>query len=145
MENTGQTVFGDAPIGAILRFSQWKAGSFDHFSVKNFLQDCICLDVRKYVRYYLVNLDGSETIMTSITATALRQNIYQTIAQVNANCAPISITSSKGKGAVLIGEDEWAAIEETLFLNSIPGMTESLQIGLQESLDDCISEDQLEW
>ncbi|WP_165061650.1 hypothetical protein [Adlercreutzia sp. ZJ154] len=32
MENTGQTAFGDASIGAILRFSQWKAGSFDHFS-----------------------------------------------------------------------------------------------------------------
>lgn len=39
--------------------------------------------------------------MTSITATALRQNIYQTIAQVNENCTPIAITNSKGKGAVL--------------------------------------------
>ena len=35
--------------------------------------------------------------MTSITATALRQNIYQTIAQVNENCTPIAITNSKGK------------------------------------------------
>ncbi len=83
--------------------------------------------------------------MTSITATALRQNIYQTIAQVNANCAPIAITNSKGKGAVLVGEDEWAAIEETLFLNSSPGMAESLQAGMTEPLGDCISEDRLEW
>ncbi|WP_165053414.1 MULTISPECIES: type II toxin-antitoxin system Phd/YefM family antitoxin [unclassified Adlercreutzia] len=83
--------------------------------------------------------------MTSITATALRQNIYQTIAQVNANCAPIAITNSKGKGAVLVGEDEWAAIEETLHLNSIPGMAESLQAGAAEPLDSCVSEDQLEW
>lgn len=52
--------------------------------------------------------------MTSITATALRQNIYQTIAQVNENCTPIAITNSKGKGAVLVGESDWAAIEETL-------------------------------
>ena len=66
--------------------------------------------------------------MTSITATALRQNIYQTIAQVNENCTPIAITNSKGKGAVLVGESDWAAIEETLFLNGIPGMSESLRV-----------------
>lgn len=83
--------------------------------------------------------------MTSITATAFRQNIYQTIAQVNANCAPIAITNSKGKGAVLIGEDDWAAIEETLFLASVPGMVESLQQGRAEALGDCVTEDQLEW
>lgn len=83
--------------------------------------------------------------MTSITATALRQNIYQTIAQVNANCEPIAITNSKGKGAVLVGEDEWAAIEETLYLNSIPGMAESLRAGMNEPLDECVSEDELAW
>ena len=70
--------------------------------------------------------------MTSITATALRQNIYQTIAQVNENCTPIAITNSKGKGAVLVGESDWAAIEETLFLNGIPGMSESLRAGKEE-------------
>lgn len=83
--------------------------------------------------------------MTSITATALRQNIYQTITLVNESCTPIAITNSKGKGAVLIGEDDWAAIEETLFLNGIPGMSESLRAGAEEQLDDCLSEDQLEW
>lgn len=49
--------------------------------------------------------------MTSISATALRKDIYNIIAQTNENCAPIAITNTKGKGAVLIGEDEWAAIE----------------------------------
>ena len=83
--------------------------------------------------------------MTSITATALRLNIYQTIAQVNENCTPIAITNSKGKGAVLVGESDWAAIEETLFLNGIPGMSESLRAGKEEKPEDCLSEDQLEW
>ena len=83
--------------------------------------------------------------MTSITATALRQNIYRTIAQVNENCTPIAITNSKGKGAVLIGESDWAAIEETLFLDSIPGMSESLRAGMAEKPEDCLSEDRLEW
>lgn len=83
--------------------------------------------------------------MTSITATALRQNLYQTIAQVNASCTPIAVTNSKGKGAVLIGEDDWAAIEETLYLASIPGMSESLQEGMNASLEECVAEDELEW
>lgn len=83
--------------------------------------------------------------MTSISATALRQNLYQTIAQVNEESKPISITNSKGKGAVLIGEDDWAAIEETLYLASIPGMVESLQDGMVASAEDCISEDELDW
>lgn len=81
--------------------------------------------------------------MTSITATALRQDIYQTIARVNEDCAPIAITNTKGKGAVLIGEDEWAAIEETLYLTSIPGMSESLQAGMAEPIEDCLDESQV--
>lgn len=83
--------------------------------------------------------------MTSITATALRQNLYQTIAQANASCTPIVVTSSKGKGAVLVGEDEWAAIEETLYLASVPGMSESLQEGMRVDVEDCVAEDGLEW
>lgn len=83
--------------------------------------------------------------MTSITATALRQDIYNTIAKVNADCSPIAITNSKGKGAVLVGEDEWDAIEETLYLSTIPGVAASLQQGMADSLDDCVTEDQLEW
>lgn len=83
--------------------------------------------------------------MTSITATALRQNIYKTIAQVNDDCTPIAITNGKGKGAVLVGEDDWASIEETLYLGSIPGMSESLLTGMNEDPKDCLSEDQLDW
>ena len=41
--------------------------------------------------------------------------------------------------------DEWAAIEETLYLNSIPGMAESIIEGGAEPLSDCIDEDSLEW
>lgn len=83
--------------------------------------------------------------MTSITATNLRQNLYQTIAQVNSESKPIAITNNKGKGAVLIGEDDWAAIEETLYLASIPGMSESLLDGMKTDIDNCISENDLEW
>lgn len=83
--------------------------------------------------------------MGSVTATAARKDIYNLIASVNDNCAPIAITTSKGKGAVLIGEDEWAAIEETLYLCSIPGMAEVITEGMNTPLSDCIAEDDSEW
>ena len=83
--------------------------------------------------------------MTSISATAFRKDIYNIIAQINENCAPIAITNTKGKGAVLIGEDEWAAIEETLYLMGIPGMAQSLIDGCDASIEDCVDESALEW
>ena len=83
--------------------------------------------------------------MTSISVTALRQDIYNIINRVNEDCAPVSITNSRGKGAVLIGEDDWAAIEETLYLMSIPDMTEPILAGKAEPVENCIFEDDLEW
>ena len=83
--------------------------------------------------------------MGSVTATAARKDLYNLITRVNEDCAPVSITNSRGKGAVLIGEDEWAAIEETLYLNSIPGMAESLVDGKTEHLENCVGEDALDW
>ena len=83
--------------------------------------------------------------MTSVTATAFRKDMYNIIAPTNENCAPIAITNSRGKGAVLVGEDEWAAIEETLYLMGIPGVAQSLIEGRDASLDECVSEDELDW
>lgn len=83
--------------------------------------------------------------MGSVTATAARKDLYNLIARVNENSAPITITNNRGKGAVLIGEDDWAAIEETLYLNSIPGMSASLEEGMAESVSNCVGEDDLEW
>lgn len=83
--------------------------------------------------------------MTSITATAARKDIYNLIAQVNADCRPVAITNSKGKGAVLVGEDDWASIEETLYLLDVPGMAETLIAAHDESLDECVDADALDW
>lgn len=49
----------------------------------------------------------------------------------------MSIVNSKGQNAVLIEEQDRKAIEETLYLNRIPGMREHLQAGMQTSLEDC--------
>ena len=83
--------------------------------------------------------------MTAITATKARENIYQLIQEVNSNCIPITITNSKGKNAVLIGEEDWKAIEETLYLMSIPGMPESIIDGGKTAIEDCLEENEVDW
>lgn len=57
----------------------------------------------------------------------------------------MAITNSRGKGAVLVGEDEWAAIEEILHLMGVPGMAESLIAGRDEPDGGCASGSELDW
>lgn len=83
--------------------------------------------------------------MTAISATKARENIYQIISDVNANCEPITITNNKGKNAVLIGEADWRAIEETLYLMSVPGMAESILAGGKTPIEECVPEEEVEW
>lgn len=83
--------------------------------------------------------------MTAISATKARENIYQLISDVNVNCQPITITNSRGRNAVLVGEEDWRAIEETLFLVSIPGMAESIIKGGNTPLEECLSENEVKW
>lgn len=83
--------------------------------------------------------------MNAMNVTQARANLFQLIANVNFNSEPITLTNNKGKNAVLIGEDDWNAIQETLYLNSVPGMAESLRKGKNTPLEDCLSEDEVEW
>ncbi|MDO5501205.1 MAG: type II toxin-antitoxin system Phd/YefM family antitoxin [Propionibacteriaceae bacterium] len=72
--------------------------------------------------------------MTAVTATAARANLYRLIDQVNEESEPLTITGQRGN-AVLIGEDDWRAIQETLFLGSVPGMSESLRQARAEGIE----------
>ena len=60
--------------------------------------------------------------MSTINITNARANLYQLVSDVNVGFNPITIVNNKGKNAVLISEDEWNSIEETLYLSSIPGL-----------------------
>ena len=66
----------------------------------------------------------------TITATKARATLYQLITQLQGR-EPVLITGKKGN-AVLISEDDWRSIEETLYLLSIPGMRNSIRHGMQE-------------
>lgn len=65
--------------------------------------------------------------MSTINITNARQNLFQLVADVNVGFNPITIVNNKGKNAVLISEDEWKSIEETLFLSSIPGYVDDIK------------------
>ena len=64
--------------------------------------------------------------MTSISITKARAKLNQIVSEVNEYSQPITITNNRGKNAVLIGEEDWKAIQDTLYLNSIPGMSQSI-------------------
>ena len=64
--------------------------------------------------------------MSTINITNARQNLFQLVAEVNIGFNPITIVNNKGKNAVLISEEEWKNIEETLYLSSIPGFVEDI-------------------
>jgi prevent-host-death family protein len=80
--------------------------------------------------------------MTTITATKARSNLYNLIDEANQTHVPIQITGKRGN-AVLVSEDDWRAISETLHLSGIPGMVESIQEGMSEKIEDC--SDSIEW
>ena len=83
--------------------------------------------------------------MSAISVTKARDNIYQLLSEVNMSSQPIIITNAKGKNGVLIGEDDWNAIQETLYLNSIPSIKESIIAGGYTPFAECLSEDEVEW
>ena len=75
----------------------------------------------------------------TMQATRARENLYQLIDSTIADHEPVQITGKRGN-AVLVAEDDWRAIQETLFLVSIPGMRESIREGMNEALESCSTE-----
>ena len=80
--------------------------------------------------------------MTTLNVTEARANLYKLIDDTSASHEPVVITGKRGN-AVLLAEDDWNAINETLHLLSVPGMRESIIEGMQESIDSAATE--LNW
>jgi len=80
--------------------------------------------------------------MTILNATEARSKLYSLIDETAASHQPIVITGKRAN-AVLVSEEDWKAISETLFLVSIPGMRESIKEGLATELTECAKE--LDW
>jgi prevent-host-death family protein len=80
--------------------------------------------------------------MATITATEARAKLYSLIDEAESSHEPIVITGKRGN-AVLVSENDWNAIKETLYLLSIPGMRESIVEGMKEPLEE--SSKELAW
>ncbi len=71
--------------------------------------------------------------MSSINITNARKDLFRIVESVNQTHEPIEITGKNGN-AVLVGEEDWRSITETLYLTSIPGMRESIIEGMKEPI-----------
>lgn len=80
--------------------------------------------------------------MTNVTVTEARKRLYKLLDEVAQSHEPVQI-AGKRNSAVLVAEDDWRAIQETLYLNSIPGMRESITKGLKTPVEEC--EKELNW
>jgi antitoxin YefM len=80
--------------------------------------------------------------VTTISATEARKQLYKLLDEVSQSHEPIQITGKRGS-AVLVSEDDWRAVQETLYLVSLPGMRESILEGMATPVDEL--EDELDW
>lgn len=80
--------------------------------------------------------------MAVLTASEARANLYRLIDQAAESHEPILI-AGKRSSAVLVAEEDWKAIQETLFLLSVPGMRESIRAAMAEPLAESAKE--LDW
>ena len=80
--------------------------------------------------------------MTTITATEARKLLYKLLDEVAVSHEPVQITGKRGN-AILLAEEDWRAVQETLHLLSVPGMRESIIDGMKTPVDAC--EESLDW
>ena len=78
-------------------------------------------------------------VMTGITATEARSNLYRLIDETAESHQPIVITG-KRNNTVLVSEEDWSAIQETLYLLSVPGMRESIRKVMDTAVGECNEE-----
>ncbi len=100
------------------------------------------LDASLHEAYAVAYANRGGTDVTTISATEARKRLYSLIDEVANSHEPVQITGKRGN-AVLVGEDDWRAVQETLHLLSIPGMRESIREGMVTPIEDL--EDRLDW
>ena len=72
--------------------------------------------------------------MSTINVTTARSNLYRLIDQVSEESRPVRIAGQRST-AVLVSEEDWEAIQETLYLQAIPGMVDSIRQAREESVE----------
>lgn len=82
--------------------------------------------------------------MLNTNVTNLRKNLYGILEQTIKYNEPVNISTKNGN-AIIISEEDYNGLVETLYLSSIPGMKEKIMEGMDTPLDECIPEAEVEW
>ena len=77
--------------------------------------------------------------MNTISATEAQNKIISLMDEIAEEHKPVKITG-ENSNAVLLSEEDWNAIQETLYLLSIPNMRESIIEGMKTPIEDCETE-----
>jgi prevent-host-death family protein len=77
--------------------------------------------------------------MTTLSATEARKRLFNLVDEVRETHEPVQIVG-KRSSAILVAEEDWRAIQETLYLTSIPGMRKSIREGLNTPVEECDEE-----
>lgn len=82
--------------------------------------------------------------MLNTNITNFRKNIFSLLEQTIKYNEPVSISTKEGN-AVVISEEDYNGLMETLYLSSIPAQREKIKEGLQTPLDECLQENEVDW
>lgn len=74
--------------------------------------------------------------MTIVSVSEARKRLYSLVDEVRETHEPVQIVG-KRNSAVLVSEEDWRALQETLYLSSIPGMRDSIRAGLETPVEEC--------
>jgi len=94
---------------------------------------------RQRCRLALTYGNAYADVMTSMNASEAREKLYRLLDETASDHEPVLITGPRSN-AVLVGEEDWNSIQETLYLLSVPGMRESIAEGLATPTDRCEKE-----
>lgn len=82
--------------------------------------------------------------MTNTNITNFRKNIYELLEQTTKYNEPINISTKNGN-AIVLSEEDYNSLIETLYIESISGLKEKILEGGDTPLDECLTEDEVEW
>ena len=82
--------------------------------------------------------------MLNINITNFRKNIFSMLEQTIKYNEPVTISTKDGN-AVVLSEEDYNGLIETLYLSSIPGMKERITEGIHTPTSECIPENEVEW
>ncbi len=94
------------------------------------------------IKYAIIIIRGGFMINTSITN--FRKNIYTILSQTIKFNEPVNINTKDGN-AIILSEEDYNGLIETLYLSNMPKVKESIVDGLNTSIEECIEEDEVEW